>query len=73
MNLGKEGVCMRSRNIVFPERGRAELIEEEIQEIRAGEVLVHLAVSTTSSGTERANLLGSDTVDWTAPLPANSR
>ncbi|MBQ1216827.1 MAG: zinc-binding dehydrogenase [Clostridia bacterium] len=58
---------MRSRNIVFPERGRAELIEEEIQEIRAGEVLVHLAVSTTSSGTERANLLGSDTVDWTAP------
>ena len=56
-----------SKNIVFPERGRAELITEPVAPLKPNEVLVELAVSTTSSGTERANLLGSDTVDWTKP------
>ena len=58
---------MKSKNIVFTERGKAELIEEELQPMSPTDVLVELAVSTTSSGTERANLLGSDTVDWTSP------
>lgn len=58
---------MQSKNIVFTERGKAALISEPVAELKPDEVLVELAVSTTSSGTERANLLGSDTVDWTSP------
>ncbi len=63
---------MQSKNIVFTERGKAALISEPVEELKPNEVLVELAVSTTSSGTERANLLGSDTVDWTKP-PKESR
>ena len=58
---------MQSKNIVFVAPGKAELTVEEVPELKPDQVLVELAVSTTSSGTERANLLGSDTVDWTSP------
>lgn len=46
------------RSIVFTEPCVAKLIEEPIPEIKPGHVLVRLAVSTISSGTERANLVG---------------
>lgn len=58
---------MISKNIVFTEIGKAELIEEPVAPLKEDEVLVELAVSTTSSGTERANLMGSDTVAWNKP------
>ncbi len=57
---------MNSKNIVFTEPGKAELLSEPIQVLKEDEVLVELAVSTTSSGTERANLLGSDTLSWSS-------
>lgn len=49
---------MKQKAIIFTEAYKAELLEEEIPEPGAGQVLVKLAVSTISSGTERANLIG---------------
>lgn len=49
---------MKTKSILFTEKNKAELIEENIPEIGADYVLVKLAVSTVSSGTERANLTG---------------
>lgn len=54
---------MISRNIVFTQACRAELLEEPVRELKENEVLVRLAVSSISSGTERANLIGSDSVN----------
>ena len=49
---------MRNRTIVFTRPCIAEVIEKEIKSPSAGEVQVRLMVSTISSGTERANLVG---------------
>lgn len=49
---------MESKNIVFVSANRAELITEKLQAPGSKEVTVKLAVSTISSGTERANLVG---------------
>ncbi len=49
---------MEYKRILFTEPGRAELVSAEIAPPGPGEVLVRLAVSTISSGTERANLVG---------------
>lgn len=49
---------MKTKSILFTEKNKAELIEENIPEIGADDVLVKLAVSTVSSGTDRANLTG---------------
>lgn len=62
---------MTSKNIVFVEKDKAELIEEQSPALNANSVVVKLVVSSISSGTERANLMGSDTVGWmTGPIPA---
>ena len=58
---------MKSKNIVFTKPNVAELIKEEVRAPQRGEVLVKLCVSTISSGTERANLMGSKTVSWRCP------
>lgn len=55
---------MQSKNIVFVKEKKAELISEDVCEPKLNEVSVRLAVSTISSGTERANLIGSKTVSW---------
>lgn len=47
-----------NKSIVFTSPGVAELIEEAMPVPGRGEVLVRMAVSTISSGTERANLIG---------------
>lgn len=47
-----------NKAIIFTEANKAELLEEKIPEPGHGQVLVKLAVSTISSGTERANLVG---------------
>ncbi len=54
---------MNSKNIVFVDANRAELVDEPVGELKENEVLVRLAVSSISSGTERANLVGSDSVN----------
>ena len=53
---------MKSQNIVFTKENVAELITEKVVMPKKDEVLVKLCVSTISSGTERANLMGSTTV-----------
>ena len=53
---------MKVKQIVFTKPGTAELLEKEIEAPKAGEVQVRLAVSTISSGTERANLIGDPNV-----------
>lgn len=60
-------ITMKSKNIVFTEPCVAKLIEEDVCAPKGNEVLIKLAVSTISSGTERANLVGSKTVSWGCP------
>lgn len=47
-----------NRNIVFTAKDTAELIDKPMPEVTPGTVLVKLVRSTISSGTERANLIG---------------
>lgn len=49
---------MENKQILFTAPGKAELIETAIPTPQAGQVVVRLARSTISSGTERANLTG---------------
>lgn len=53
---------MKVKQIVFTKPCVAELLEKEMEAPKAGEVQVRLAVSTISSGTERANLIGDPNV-----------
>ncbi|MBR2405762.1 MAG: zinc-binding alcohol dehydrogenase [Clostridia bacterium] len=53
---------MNSNNIVFTKPNTAELVAEPVRAPAADEVVVKLAVSTISSGTERANLVGDPVV-----------
>lgn len=50
------------KSIVFTKAYQAELLEEEVREIGQDEVLVKMAVSSISSGTERANFTGDPNV-----------
>jgi len=58
---------MLTKRIVFTEACKAEFLDVEIGEPCYGEVQVALKVSAISSGTERANLVGSRTVAWNRP------
>ena len=58
---------MQYRRIVFTKPYTAELLTDEIGAPAPGQVQVRLAVSTISSGTERANVIGSTTVSWKKP------
>ncbi len=49
---------MNNKKIIFPSPNRAILIEDKIGSPAPDEVLVELAYSTISSGTERANITG---------------
>ena len=53
---------MKVRQIVFTKPCVAELLEKEMDAPKADQVQVRLAVSTISSGTERANLIGDPNV-----------
>lgn len=56
---------MNNKKIVFTSPCVAELLDVKIPEIRADEVLVEIAISTISSGTERANLVGDPNINST--------
>lgn len=58
---------MKYKRIVFAEPCVAKLIDFELNDPANGEVQVRLAVSSLSSGTERANLTGSKTVSCFQP------
>ena len=49
---------MKNMQIVFTKINKAELINCEDRDIRENEVRVKIVVSTTSPGTERANITG---------------
>ncbi|MFA7636386.1 MAG: zinc-binding alcohol dehydrogenase [Monoglobales bacterium] len=53
---------MKRRSIEFVEAYNAQLITEEVPEPKGNEVVIKLAVSTISSGTEGANLVGNPSV-----------
>lgn len=69
----KEENIMQQKSIVFTAPNRAELIEEPIPQPGAGEVLVRLAASTISSGTERANLTGEVNVSIARNAPGTAQ
>jgi len=58
---------MKTKTIAFVKENTVELIEQEVRVPNAHEVLVKLCFSAISSGTERANLMGSKTVSWIKP------
>lgn len=60
-------IKMKSKSIIFVKPNVAKLIEQEIALPNENEILVKLYVSSISSGTERANLVGSKTVAWNCP------
>lgn len=49
---------MKTKEIVFTSPKIAEVLERDVKDIGANDVLVKLAVSSISTGTERANLVG---------------
>lgn len=55
---------MKTKQIVFTRPCTAELVEKEVGSPKADEVQIRLEVSTISSGTERANLVGDPTVSY---------
>lgn len=54
---------MKSKNIIFTKPNTAEIIEQDVQMPEKSEILVKLAFSTISSGTERANLTGDTNIN----------
>jgi len=53
---------MERKRILFTKVNTAELVTAPIEPVTPGKVLVKLAVSTISSGTERANIIGDPNV-----------
>lgn len=49
---------MKTKQIVFTAKNTAELLESEIREPEKNEVLIEMAFTTISAGTEKANLTG---------------
>lgn len=51
---------MKSKQIVFTEKHKAELLEVEVRELKNDDVLTEMEYTVVSGGTERANLMGED-------------
>ena len=58
---------MQSRTIFFTAPGKAELLSREVRQPGENEVVVKLHVTTVSAGTERANLIGEESLSPTRP------
>ena len=58
---------MDNKRIVFTSKNRAEYLDAPIYEPKVNEVQVEIYSSTISSGTERANIMGSTTTSWRVP------
>ena len=55
---------MKNPNIVFTAPYTVEILDKEIPAIKEDEVLVEIAVTSISAGTERANLIGDANVSY---------
>ena len=63
---------MKTESILFTAPHRAEVVAEDVPALKSGEVLVKLARSAISSGTERSNYVGDPDVSvfgYEAPFP----
>ena len=58
---------MELKRIVFTKPHTAELLNYKLDVPKENEVQIKLMVSTISSGTERANIMGNTTVSWRNP------
>lgn len=58
---------MKIKQILFTRPTVAELIEKELEPPKPNEVQVRMSVSTISSGTERANLIGDPNISIATP------
>ena len=59
---------MKNKKIYFTEIHKAELLEEEVCDLRSDEVLVEMEYTVVSGGTERACILGMNNTVQTFPL-----
>jgi threonine dehydrogenase-like Zn-dependent dehydrogenase len=64
---------MVTNRILFTEPCVAKLVEEELTAPAAGQAQVKIEVSTISSGTERANLIGDVNINSTKPAAAEAK
>ncbi len=64
---------MVTNRILFTEPCVAKLTQEELPELPAGQCLVKIQVSTISSGTERANLIGDVNINSTKPAAEKAK
>ena len=64
---------MVTNRIYFTEPCVAKLVEEELNPPAAGQAQVKIQVSTISSGTERANLVGDVNINSTRPAAAEAK
>jgi len=55
---------MKNKRILFTAPTVAEYIDCEMPQVQPGHLLMKMVVSSISSGTERANVSGDDTVSW---------
>ena len=58
---------MNTRQIQFVSPGVAELVDVQLPPLKPGQITVRLAVSSISSGTERANLIGDPNISYAHP------
>ena len=58
---------MNNKRIVFVSKNNAQFLDAPISDPAENQVQVQIYTSTISSGTERANLMGSKTVSWRKP------
>ena len=64
---------MVTKRILFTQPGVAKLIEEELPAPKVGQAQVKIEISTISSGTERANLIGDVNINSTKPAAAEAK
>lgn len=64
---------MVTNRILFTEPGVAKLVEQELPQLQAKQVRVKIQVSTISSGTERANLIGDVNINSTKPAAEKAK
>lgn len=62
---------MNNKQILFVACNKAELVDASSKEPEENEVMVKMAFTTISSGTERANLIGDISVDASRPLESD--
>ena len=63
---------MRAKQIIFTEINKAEFLDVECHEPESHEVIVKMAYTTISQGTEKANITGNLDVHAFMPRPSET-